>query len=175
MRKAKRISSDDRSTIESPDAVRKRREARRRIAARERIEGPIRRRIETVLRSELRLSDAAAKEAAFHLLDWIDDLARLHAFFENPRRGSGKEVFDLLLGFVVHVPWHVVAAHRIIMGYPVEDPFELGAVRGSGREKRRPGEPYSWRKKGKRKRATTAGAAPKKKNRDRSPGSRKIK
>jgi hypothetical protein len=89
------------------------------------------------------LRKSEAKEFAFHMTDWLYDLKELVALYRDPRRYSAAQAQQLLLGFLAHVPWHINAAHRILWGDPVVDPFELGAVRGSGTQTRAPGEPYS--------------------------------
>lgn len=88
------------------------------------------------------LDESAAGEAAFHMTDWLADLADLHDLFsrEDWEPGYAKEV---LMAFLSHAPHHLAAAARIVMDCPVVDVFELGAVKGTGRAKRKPGERYS--------------------------------
>lgn len=87
------------------------------------------------------LTKAAAEEAAFHLVDWIDDLQSLRECFAHPR--CDKEAAgNSLRRFLSHAPSHLAAAHRIVMGVPVEDTFLLGAVKGKGVAQRKPGDSY---------------------------------
>jgi len=88
------------------------------------------------------LSKAEAKEAAFHLTDWLADLAELDELLNSPT-WDAKGVQKALLALTSHASAHLAAAHRIVMGSPVTDVFEIGAVKGSGRAKRKPGAPYS--------------------------------
>lgn len=87
------------------------------------------------------LSKAAAKEVAFHLTDWIADLAELNGLFAKDE-WDAELAQRTLMTFVAHTPNHLAAAHRILYGEPVTDVFDLGAVKGSGRAKREPGAAY---------------------------------
>ena len=87
------------------------------------------------------LSKAKAEEAAFHLSDWILDLRELNALFASSRWNPVRAQ-KVIRGFLVHVPNHVVAAHRIILDDPVTDVFEIGATKGDGKGSREPGAPY---------------------------------
>src|SRR5690554_5196467 len=88
------------------------------------------------------LSKAEAKEAAFHLTDWLTDLAELDELLNSPTQDA-EGLQKALLAFTSHAPAHLAAAHWIVMGSPVTDVFEIGAVKGSGRAKRRPGAAYT--------------------------------
>lgn len=84
---------------------------------------------------------AAAREAAFHFTDWLSDLDDLTELL-NSSTWDEASAQKILMAFVSHAPAHMAAAHRIVMGSPVTDVFEIGAVKGSGRPKRKPGAPY---------------------------------
>lgn len=68
-----------------------------------------------------------ANEVVFHLTDWSDEL---RGYFDVV---SGN-VTDLavaqrkLLAFITHAPAHLAAAHKLAMGAPVRDVFDIGAV-----------------------------------------------
>lgn len=98
-------------------------------------------RISVALQHDGLLSKAAAQEAAFHFTDWLDDLAELNELFWStdwdPKRAQG-----VLMDFSTHAPAHIAALQLIVAGTPVTDVFEIGAVKGTGRAKRQPGEPY---------------------------------
>lgn len=96
------------------------------------------------------LSEAAADEAAFHMTDWVADLADLNRLFAK-KTWDPVTANEVLNDFVVHAPNHLAAAYRILLGRPLTDVFELGAVKGSGRAKRKPGGPYRERKGTRRK------------------------
>jgi hypothetical protein len=114
-------------------------------------------RIAAVLMSETALSIEAADEAAFHMTDWLVDLKELVRLY-LARKWDSRRAMDVFYGFFVHAPQHLNAAHLILMGYPVTDPFELGAVKGSGRGRRQPGQPYPEPTKGKRRKVGSSRA-----------------
>jgi hypothetical protein len=71
----------------------------------------IRVRIAEVAQRDMELSDAVAKDVAFHMTDWLDDLDAYLRFCANPSSMSDAEVSEMLMGFLVHVPNHL-AGHR---------------------------------------------------------------
>ncbi len=117
---------------------------------------PLRAKIVKVLMRGLKMKRPAAEEAAFHLVDWVVDLEDLSRLYTSSR-WKQKNAWRVLAGFVAHVPAHLVAAYRIIYDDPVTDIFEIGAVKGTGRAKRKPGSHYEeWqarRKATRKKRA----------------------
>lgn len=110
---------------------------------------------QAVLEADGSLTPEAAREAAFHLTDWIEDLVDFADLLRRPGVWPKEEARSFLMRFLVHVPNHLNAAHRILHGRPVLDAFELGAVKGSGRAKRRPGGRYTWEKRVAMKEAAT--------------------
>jgi len=72
--------------------------------------------------------DEAVRDIAFHMTDWLDDLSELHAFYTSPDTYSTKQVTDLLMGFLLHVPNHLAAASKLYTGEPVTDVFGIGAT-----------------------------------------------
>lgn len=120
-------------------SVRKR-QKQRQASLDERFVNAVQARMEKALSHEGFLSKKAAREAAFHLSDWI---AELHALVLLIRSARWKpdHARDVLLSFTCHAAHHIAAAHRIVMCDPVTDIFEIGAVKGSGIAKRRPGDP----------------------------------
>jgi hypothetical protein len=89
--------------------------------------GRIRSRIEAA-GIEQGLSEQAPKDSGFHMLDWIEDLERLVAFYENPDEYSNEQVDDLLMDFLIHAPNHLAAAAKLYADYPVSDLFGVGAI-----------------------------------------------
>ncbi len=70
--------------------------------------------------------EATARDAAFHMADWKDDLDRWAAVWDDPAgRGDGR-LTEILYGFLLHVPNHVNAAKRLLGLGPVEDVFGVG-------------------------------------------------
>jgi|AraplaCL_Col_mMS_1032034.scaffolds.fasta_scaffold00484_3 hypothetical protein len=90
----------------------------------------IRARIEFVAKTEAGLSLAQAREAAFHLTDWLDDMAAFADFLRRPDDVPAVEINARLLKFLAHAPNHLAAAAKLYADLPVSDVFEVGAVRG---------------------------------------------
>jgi hypothetical protein len=88
----------------------------------------IRARIREVALREAELSDAVADEVAFHMTDWLDDLAAYSRFCADPNAMSDAEVNQLLIDFLVHVPNHLAAASKLYTDVPVTDIFGVGAT-----------------------------------------------
>ena len=55
------------------------------------------------------------------------------AFCADPRSLSRKGTVDLLYSFLIHVPPHLAAASKLLLGDPVTDVFGVGAVLGDGK------------------------------------------
>jgi hypothetical protein len=85
-------------------------------------------RIEEVAIRENQLSQSVARDVAFHMTDWLEDLARYNEFCANPNKMTNKEVEDLLLAFLTHVPNHIAAASKLYAEIPVTDVFGVGAT-----------------------------------------------
>jgi hypothetical protein len=111
---------------------------RKRVERHKQLQPPLKRKIVKALQHGGYLATEAAEEAAFHLTDWVVELEELIEVFHRPTWAPSRAL-DVLMGFVIHAPAHLAAAHRIVMGDPVTDVFEIGAVKGSGRAKRKPG------------------------------------
>lgn len=77
------------------------------------------------------LSDQQSFDAAFHMLDWLDDLRAFSAFCENPDAYTDEQLHAMLMGFLIHVPNHVAAAAKIYADQPVSDIFKIDVFRGS--------------------------------------------
>lgn len=84
--------------------------------------------IESVLIVTRRAKEPAAREVAFHMGDWAGDLRDFFAFCQQPGYFTSEEAGRLLTNFLVHVPEHVAAARKLLLGDPVRDIFEVGAV-----------------------------------------------
>ena len=70
----------------------------------------------------------SARDIAFHMTDWIDDLTALEAFYRNPGEFSAEDISELLLNFLLHAPDHLAAAKKLFSDLPVTDVFDVGAV-----------------------------------------------
>lgn len=88
----------------------------------------VRQRIEAVALSEGDLSAPAAKDVAFHMTDWLDDLANYVKFCQDPASHADEQVNALLLALLLHAPNHLAAAAKLYADFPVRDIFEVGAV-----------------------------------------------
>jgi hypothetical protein len=88
----------------------------------------IRERIVQSAITEAELPAPVADDVAFHMTDWLDDLAALVEFFKEPKSYDAAKVNALLLKFLVHVPNHVAAAAKLYAEFPVTDVFGVGAI-----------------------------------------------
>lgn len=85
-------------------------------------------RIEHVAIVEAGLTAAIAREVAFHLTDWLDDLEEYRAFATDPAKLTDEEVNELLIRFLIHVPNHLAAARKLFIDMAVTDVFGVGAT-----------------------------------------------
>ena len=76
----------------------------------------------------MKLSPEAADDVAFHMTDWLNDLAAYLQLCAEPDKRSDAEVSELLTDFLVHVPNHLAAAGKLYTGIPVTDVFQVGAT-----------------------------------------------
>jgi hypothetical protein len=78
--------------------------------------------VASALASETDLGSEQADEMALHLTDWNSEAAFLVAVILYPERFTPEEISDGIIGCMVHVPDHLMAACRI-GGYDVADEF----------------------------------------------------
>lgn len=88
----------------------------------------IRERIEQAARDAGELSPDVARDVAFHMTDWLADLAAYMAFCRDPQSLDAERLHELLLDFLSHVPNHVAAAGKLVADTQVRDIFGVGAV-----------------------------------------------
>lgn len=91
-------------------------------------EDSIKRRLERVARQELELPESVARDVAFHMTDWLDDLDAYARFCSDPQALTDEQVSKLLLAFLLHVPNHIAAAAKLSTGFGGTDVFGVGAV-----------------------------------------------
>ena len=91
-------------------------------------EAKVRARIEQTALAEAELDAEAARDAAFHMTDWLHDLSAYVAFCRNPDSYTTQEVDKLLIAFLVHAPNHLAAAAKLYADFPVSDIFNVGAI-----------------------------------------------
>jgi hypothetical protein len=88
----------------------------------------IKQRIEEVAVSEMDIAPEAARDVAFHMTDWLEDLEAYSEFCRDPQALSREKAGKLLLQFLIHVPNHLAAASRLYADIPVTDVFGVGAT-----------------------------------------------
>ncbi|MBI3562484.1 MAG: hypothetical protein HY080_12300 [Gammaproteobacteria bacterium] len=89
-------------------------------------------RIKEVAIRENKLTESLAHDVAFHMTDWLEELARYSEFCQHPHKLTNKQVEELLLAFLTHVPNHVAAASKLYTDIPVTDVFGVGATAENG-------------------------------------------
>jgi hypothetical protein len=70
-------------------------------------------------------SPDAARDIAFHLVDWSNDAAFMVAVHLFPERFTPEDLSDGALSLLQHAPNHLAAAAKL-SGNPVTDIFEVG-------------------------------------------------
>lgn len=65
----------------------------------------------------------AKQDFVFHMTDWLDDLRRLGALFENPDKFDRNTAGCAVAGFLYHVIPHLKAAGRLLLD-EIPDAFE---------------------------------------------------
>jgi hypothetical protein len=89
----------------------------------------IRDRIRQAGQRELDLPEKVARDVAFHMTDWLDDLTAFHRFCADPEALTDQQLADLLMAFLVHVPNHLAAAAKLYTGGGVTDIFGVDATK----------------------------------------------
>ena len=65
----------------------------------------------------------AKQDFIFHMTDWLDDLRRLSAIYENPAKFDRESAGCAVAGFLYHVIPHLKAAGRLLLD-DIPDAFE---------------------------------------------------
>lgn len=65
-------------------------------------------------------------DIAFHMTDWLNDLEAWREFCQDPASLKPEAVEELLMGFLIHVPAHIAAARKLMLGFAMEDVFQVG-------------------------------------------------
>jgi hypothetical protein len=68
-------------------------------------------------------NDELAKDIAFHMTDWLEDMSELANFYSAPDTYSSEQIEKLLLKYIFHVPNHLAAAHKLLTSEPLTDVF----------------------------------------------------
>ncbi len=74
------------------------------------------------------MTEETAKDIAFHMTDWLEDLQELTLFLAEPESYSDSDIHKLLIRFLSHAPDHIAAATKLYMDISVSDIFGVGAV-----------------------------------------------
>jgi hypothetical protein len=88
----------------------------------------IRAQIERAAVDDMELSPEDARDVAFHMTDWLDDLQRYARFCANPDDADPEAISSMLLAFLIHVPNHIAAAAKLYADMHVSDIFKVGAT-----------------------------------------------
>jgi hypothetical protein len=56
----------------------------------------------------------------FHMTDWQDDLAKLNDVLAHPEKWSKDEASDAVAAFLIHAPWHIQNAQRLLLADDLE-------------------------------------------------------
>ncbi len=66
--------------------------------------------ISNAVRKETDLGDAAAYDIGFHMTDWLSDLEQLQRIFDAPTEFSSRQIYLVVLNFLLHAPEHIAEA-----------------------------------------------------------------
>jgi hypothetical protein len=69
-----------------------------------------------------------AREIAFHMADWSENLEELHHAWHNLNSIDDERLGRVIYTFLAHVPNHVAAAKKLIGCGPIEDIFKVGVL-----------------------------------------------
>ncbi len=69
-----------------------------------------------------------ARDIAFHMTDWDDDLEVLNALYEQPEKYGHDEIRRAVLKLLAHVPNHLAAAKKLGGLGPIEDISSVDAL-----------------------------------------------
>jgi GH18 family chitinase len=72
------------------------------------------------------LEEEKAREVAFHMADWSDDLEELRRAWHNLGDINDEQLSDIIYAFLAHVPDHLAAAYKLIGYGPLADVFNVG-------------------------------------------------
>jgi hypothetical protein len=89
--------------------------------------------IAAALRVDSTIPLERARDIGFHLSDWHADAAFIVALHLFPERFTPAEIADGVEGFLIHAPNHIAAA-AALSHHPIDDIFEVGALRGPSDE-----------------------------------------
>jgi len=92
-------------------------------------EKKIYKKIITVLNESDIVSKKESKLIAIHMTDWVDNLKEICNMYSNIDEYSSKQILDMIIYFLSHVPNHLAAASKLLLDIPVSDIFEVGAVK----------------------------------------------
>ena len=71
------------------------------------------------------LNKHCRQDFVFHMTDWLEDLRRLVAVYDDPRRAEKEEASDAVFGFLIHAVPHLMAAGHLLLGKEMTHPFDI--------------------------------------------------
>lgn len=74
-------------------------------------------------------SDDVSRDVAFHLSDWLQELKVLAELLAAPEQYTSDQARKAVIDFLVHAVPHLAAASALLIDTPVEDTFDVGAIR----------------------------------------------
>jgi len=89
--------------------------------------GELKERIERAFSSLVDSVDVA-RDIAFHMTDWDDDMERLLQLYKDPQAPTDDEITAIILQFLAHAPDHLAAAKKLSGMGPIEDIFGVGVL-----------------------------------------------
>jgi hypothetical protein len=66
-----------------------------------------------------------AKDIAFHLTDWDNDLEDMVRLYEHASELSDDDILSIIYRMLAHMPNHLAAAKKLSGMGPIEDVFNL--------------------------------------------------
>lgn len=67
-------------------------------------------RLEGALASD---GEERAREIAFHMTDWLNELVALVRIYRDPDNATDDEIASALLDFLIHAPSHIAEAAKL--------------------------------------------------------------
>jgi hypothetical protein len=74
------------------------------------------------------MEESRAKELAFHMADWSNDVEELVNIWHNLDQIDDERLLDFIYQFLAHVPNHIAAAKKLIGLGAIEDIFNVGVL-----------------------------------------------
>ncbi len=76
----------------------------------------VRSRLEKLIVDRAEVTGEQAREFSFHMTDWLQDMEDLRRAYKSIHDVDDEYLFSVVLGFLLHVPAHVVSAASTMTG-----------------------------------------------------------